>query len=161
MKDYKFINDLKSGKFALMVKEEMTGEILNNSQEVFNVMRPIFGNTDVEMMYCIFLDSRNRVRSIELTSEGTLNASYVYPREIIKRALAVKAAAVIMVHNHPSGDPKPSPEDKAITKVMCVACRSVGITLHEHLICGNDTLYSFADHGEIARISRDYNQFMS
>ena len=161
MKNYNFLNDLRSGKFADMVKEEIKGETLNTSLEVFNVMKPLFGkNTDVESMYCIFLNAKNRVVSIELVSEGTLTAASVYPREIVKRALAAKAASIIMVHNHPSGDPAPSPDDSAMTLRMVVAMTSIGITLHEHLIVGASTFFSFADQGFIASFRRRYAEFL-
>ena len=160
-KNYDFLEDLKSGRFADMVKEEIKGEILGNSKEVFNVMKPLYGkNEDKEIMYCIFMNSKNRVLSIEIVSEGTLGAAMIYPREVIKRALEVGAAAFIMVHNHPSGDPAPSPEDKTLTFRMLVAARSVGITIHEHMIVGS-TFFSFADTGIMARFNQQYEKLCS
>jgi len=158
-KDYQFLNDLKSGKFADMVKEEIKGEILGNSKEVFNVMKPIFGkDADQEFMYCIFLNAKNRVISIEMVSEGSLTSAMVYPREIIKRALQRKAAAFIMIHNHPSGDPLPSPEDKRLTFQMVVAAESMGITIHEHIVVGSDKYYSFADMGLMLEFGIKYKK---
>lgn len=152
-----FLNDLKSGVFADMVRETMEGEVLTHSKEVYSVMRPLFGkNADTEMMYCIFLNSKNRVLSIELTSEGSMTAAAVYPREIIKRALKRKAAAFLMIHNHPSGDPAPSAEDNVVTFRMVVATRSMGIQLHDHMVIGNDKYYSYADNGAIEKFTRKY-----
>ena len=161
-KNYDFLNDLKSGKFADMVKEEVKGEILQDSKEVFNVMRPLYGkNEDKEIMYCIFMNSKNRVLSIEIVSEGTLAAAVIYPREVIKRALQVKAAAMIMIHNHPSGDPAPSPEDKTLTFRMMVAAKSMGITIHEHMVIGAETYFSFGDNGIMARFNQQYERLCS
>ncbi len=162
MKNYEFLNDLKSGKFADMVKEEMKGEILNNSKEVFNVMRPLFGKgADTESMYCVFMNAKNKVISIELICEGTLSASPVYPREIIKRALKAKAAAILMVHNHPSGDPAPSPEDNKLTFTMVIAASSMGMTLHEHIIIGENKYFSYADMGMMHDYTTKYKKFIS
>ena len=160
-KNYEFLQDLKSGVFANMVKEEIKGEILQNSKEVFNVMKPLYGkNEDKEIMYCIFMNAKNRVLSIEIVSEGTLGAAVIYPREVIKRGLELKAAAMIMIHNHPSGDPAPSPEDKALTFRMLVAARSMGIELHEHMIIGS-TYFSFADNMIMARFNQQYERLCS
>ena len=159
--EYDFLNDLKSGKIASMIKEEIKGEALQSSIETFNVMKPIFGvNADTEIMYCIFLNAKNRIISIEAVTEGSLSAAVVYPREIIKRALKARAAAFIMVHNHPSGDPAPSPEDKAITFSMFLAARSIGITLHEHMIIGSGLKYfSFADNMLMMKFKQRYETF--
>ncbi|MCK7513883.1 MAG: Mov34/MPN/PAD-1 family protein [Desulfobacterales bacterium] len=101
--------------------------------------------------WLIFLDSKNRVIALETLSEGTLTASSVYPREVIRAALQHHAAALIFAHNHPSGEPRPSAEDLAITRQLVFAGRIMGITVHEHLIIGDNRYFSFADEGHIAR----------
>ncbi len=160
-KDYDFLNDLKSGKLASMVKDQVKGETLQNSKEVFNVMRPLFGkDTDVETMYCIFMNAKNQVVSIEMVSEGTLSAAMIYPREVIKRALKARAAAFLMIHNHPSGDPAPSPEDKALTYRMLIAARSIGLDLHDHMIVGGSKYFSFADNMIISRFNQKYEMLI-
>lgn len=163
MKKYDtFLDDLKTGVFANMVKETMEGELLNHSKEVYNVMKPLFGkNPDTEMMYCIFMSSKNQVLSIELASEGSITSAAVYPREVIKRAFAAKAAVFLMVHNHPSGDPAPSPEDDKLTFQMVIAAKSVGLSFHEHLIIGNDKYYSYADTGLMSRFSQRFAQLIA
>jgi DNA repair protein RadC len=103
-----FWDDLKSGKFASMVRESSQGKYLYSSIDVFNVMKPIFAEKDdIECMYCIFMTSKNKVIAIEKMSEGTINHSVFYPREIIKRIIQLKAVLVVLLHNHPSGDPEP------------------------------------------------------
>ena len=82
---------------------------------------------------------------------GTITAAAVYPREIIKAVLRNQAAAVIAVHNHPSGEPEPSPEDIALTFQIMIALNAIGVTLHDHTIIGNSSHFSMADNGFIAR----------
>ena len=101
----------------------------------------------------IYLDAKNRVIAAETLFTGTITASAVYPREVVAAALAHRAAAVIFAHNHPSGDPAPSPDDMAITRRLAQACGLMGITVHEHLIIGTEGYFSFADHGHMATIN--------
>lgn len=105
-----------------------------------------------ECFLAVYLDAKNRVIAQETLFEGTLNASAVYPREVILAALRRGAAALIFAHNHPSGDPRPSVEDLEITRRLVYAADLMGITVHEHLIIGKGRVFSFADEGHIARI---------
>jgi DNA repair protein RadC len=152
MEKKQFWAALKSGEFASMVKESSKGKQLFSPKDVFNVMKPIFAEKDdVESMYCIFLNTKNRVLAIEKMFEGTINHSMVYPREIIKLVLLLKATAVIMTHNHPTGDPEPSSEDKKVTMNMGIALLSINAKLHDHIIVG-DSYYSMADSGIIEKV---------
>ncbi|MGA6925283.1 MAG: DNA repair protein RadC, partial [Desulfosarcina sp.] len=108
-----------------------------------------------ECFVAIYLDAKNRVITDETLFTGTVTASAVYPREVVKAALAHTAAAVIFAHNHPSGDPTPSPDDMAITRRLVSACAVMGITVHEHLIVGSEGYFSFADHGHMAQLNTD------
>ncbi len=130
---------------------------VNNSKELFDFLYHTIRDKSREYFKIIFLDSKNRVISTENHSAGTLTASSVYPREVVQAALSHKAAALIFAHNHPSGDPKPSAEDIAITRQLVFAGRVMGITIHEHIIIGDNCYYSFADHGQIARMNSEYN----
>ena len=157
MEKSKFWTNLISGRFASMVKESSKGKSLSSSLDVFNVMKPMFAQIDdVERMYCIFLDAKNRVIGIEKVSEGTINHAAVYPREIVKRLIANKATAAVLVHNHPSGDPEPSPEDRHLTVRIIMALFSIEAHLHDHVIVG-DTHYSMADAGFVKSISDRVN----
>ncbi len=112
MTENTFWRDLTSGKFAQMVRDEARGEQLNNSREVYNVMKPLFAqNDDVETFFCLFLNGRNRIISIEKMFAGSISSAAIYPREIVKRVIALKACAVVMAHNHPSGSTDPSNDD--------------------------------------------------
>ncbi len=132
-------------------------DALNNSKELFEYLNHSIRDKDRECFNVVFLDAKNKVIATETLFEGTLTASSVYPREVVLAALNHHAAALIFAHNHPSGDPKPSQEDVAITRQLVFACRVVGITVHEHLIIGNNRYFSFADDGDISRMNREYD----
>lgn len=151
-----FWRDLKSGRFASMIKESAKGKSLMRSSDVFNVMRPmILAHDDVECLYCIFLNAKNRVLAIEKMFSGTICQSAVYPREIVKRMLQLKSAAIVIVHNHPSEDPEPSEADFLITKKILIAASVIQATLHEHVIIGGQNYYSFADNGQMDTMRRE------
>jgi DNA repair protein RadC len=91
-----------------------------------------------EQFRILFLDKRNQLIADEVQQEGTVDHTPAYPREIIKRALELSATAIILVHNHPSGDPTPSAADIAMTKQIASAGKPLGVTLHDHIIVGKD-----------------------
>ena len=156
-----FWEDLKSGHFVSMVKEASHGQILSNSQEVYNVMKPLFAEKDdVEAVYCIFLNAKNRILAIEKVFSGSISASAIYPRELIKRILALNSSAIVMVHNHPSGCVEPSAEDKAITVKTAMALISIDATLHDHIIIG-DGFHSMADSGLLNTVKSKFNNLLS
>ena len=156
-----FWKDLKSGHFVSMVKEASQGQTLSNSQQVFNVMKPLFAeNDDVEAVYCIFLNAKNRILAIEKMFTGTISASAIYPRELIKRILALKSSAIVLTHNHPSGCLVPSAEDKAITIKVAIALISIDATLHDHIIIG-DGFHSMADSGLLNTVKSKFNNLLS
>ena len=126
---------------------------LTNSRELFDYLNHTIRDKKRECFLAIYLDAKNRVIADETLFTGTISASAVYPREVVGAALAHAAAAVIFAHNHPSGDPAPSPDDMAITRRLAQACGVMGITVHEHLIIGSEGYFSFADHGHMARIN--------
>ena len=156
-----FWDDLKSGLFASMVKESSKGKYLYSSEDVFNVMKPIFAEKDdIERLYCIFMNIKNRVISIEKMFDGTINYSMVYPREIIKRVIQLKSTAVIMVHNHLSGNPEPSTEDMKVTMNIGIALLSINAELHDHIIIG-DRYYSMADAGILETVKNRMRDLIS
>lgn len=154
-----FWDNLKSGKFASMVRESSQGKYLYSSIEVFHVMKPVFAEKDdVECMYCIFLNTKNKVMAIEKLTEGTINHSVLYPREIVKRVIQLKAASIILLHNHPSGDPEPSQQDEKITMRIGLSLSSIDAQLLDHIIIG-DNYYSMADNGYIMKIGDRVKEF--
>lgn len=130
---------------------------LKNAAQLFDFLKQHIRDRRVECFEAIFLDAKNRVIASQTLFSGTLTASAVYPREVIRSALACDAAAIIFAHNHPSGDPTPSQEDLAITRQLVFACRPMGITVHEHIIIGAQGYVSFADQGLIAAMNREYD----
>jgi len=109
-----------------------------------------------EIFKAIFLDAAHAVIDTQTLSEGTLTSNTVYPRELIKLALEQHAAALVIAHNHPSGNLKPSADDLSLTRHLLRACRLVNINLLDHLIIGADaTTFSFADHGLMASLREE------
>jgi DNA repair protein RadC len=158
MTENTFWRDLTSGKFAQMVRDEARGEQLNNSREVYNVMKPLFAeNDDVETFFCLFLNGRNRIISIEKMFAGSISSAAIYPREIVKRVIALKACAVVMAHNHPSGSTDPSNDDRRITKMIAMALATIDVQLLDHLIIG-DGYHSMADRGLIKEIKEEFKK---
>jgi len=89
---------------------------------------------------------------------GTLTGSAVYPRDIMTLALEKSAAAIVFVHNHPSGDPTPSPEDRQLTRQLVWAAKLLTIQVLDHIVIGHNTYYSFADEGLVKRFANEYDQ---
>jgi DNA repair protein RadC len=100
-----------------------------------------------EQFRVLFLDNRNQLILDEVMNHGTINQAPVYPREVVRRALELSATSVILVHNHPSGDPTPSRADIDITRQVVEAGRALGIGVHDHLIVGRDGVVSFKSKG--------------
>ena len=129
---------------------------INNSKALVAYLTANMRDKHRECFKVVYLDAKNRVLGTETLFRGTLTASSVYPREVVRAALDHHAAALIFAHNHPSGDPQPSKEDMAITKQLVFACRVMGITVHEHVIIGQGTYFSFADQGYLKQIDQEY-----
>ncbi|HMQ42625.1 MAG TPA: DNA repair protein RadC [Paracoccus sp. (in: a-proteobacteria)] len=103
----------------------------------------------IERFHVLYLDRKNRIISDELLSTGTVDHVPVYPREVIKRALMLNASALILIHNHPSGDPEPSDADIAMTKEVQKACAALGLVLHDHIITGAGREVSLRGRGDL------------
>ena len=143
-----FLIELKTGRFAQMVSENLPGEKVSNTRELFNVLKPIFAaDKDREKMYCIFFNADQRIIQIDCLAEGTITGCSIYPREILKKVFEYGAVSVIFAHNHPSGNILPSAEDINITKQLFSACYFVNVSLIDHLIIGRNNYYSFRNTG--------------
>ena len=94
----------------------------------------------------VFLDTRHHVLAVEEMFQGTLNSATVFPREIVRRALQLNAAALVAVHNHPSGNPSPSPDYRQVTRELQRACGLLDISLLDHIVIGGNDCFSFAEH---------------
>ncbi len=143
------------------LRQRLVGRtFLHSSTEVRDYLIHSMRDLTREILTVIFLDSSHAVLTTEVLAEGTINVNTIYPREIVKRALELNAAALIVAHNHPSGSLKPSPQDLHLTRTLALLCSMMHITLLDHFIIG-DGAYSFADNGVMASIQDDNGRVMS
>ena len=132
------------------LKEQIIGEeFIHSSENVLDYLRHNLRDRGREVFLVVLLNGRNQVLDIVELFEGTLNTSAVYPREVIKQILEKDAAAVIFVHNHPSGNPNPSKDDQNLTLKLKAACSTIDVQLHDHLIIAGNNFTSMADKGMI------------
>ncbi|MDO8577063.1 MAG: DNA repair protein RadC [Candidatus Daviesbacteria bacterium] len=130
-------------------KEKISPKILlNSSKLVFEYLKMKIGNKKEEHFMILYFDTRNKLINEEI-SIGTLNASLVHPREVFKKAIMDNTAQIIIAHNHPSGDFKPSEEDISTTKRLVEAGKLVGISIIDHLIITSDKYFSFKENSII------------
>jgi DNA repair protein RadC len=118
-----------------LAREEVAERpVIGSWDKLLGYCRATMAREQVEQFRLLFLDRKNRLIADELQQTGTVDHTPVYPREVVKRALALGASAIIMVHNHPSGDPTPSKGDIEMTREVAGACEKLGIALHDHVI---------------------------
>ncbi|MHB1676020.1 MAG: RadC family protein [Sulfuriferula sp.] len=130
-----------------LAEQMQQADALNSPTAVRNYLRLALAGRAHEVFCGVFLDSQNRVLAVEELFHGTLAQASVYPREVIKRALAHNAAGLILAHNHPSGVAEPSRADESLTSTLKTALALVDVRVLDHFIIGNDTITSFAERG--------------
>jgi DNA repair protein RadC len=123
--------------------------VFRSPKDVASYFIPILRGVKQERFYIVLLNSSNRITRIKLITEGTLNASLVHPREVFRFAITETAAAIILIHNHPSGNPTPSTEDINMTKKLIEASKYIDIPILDHLIIAGDKFTSFSQLGLI------------
>jgi DNA repair protein RadC len=128
------------------------GAVFSRSADVFAHFHQRLQDKKKECFFIMLLDSKNRVMKEEKISEGTLTSALVHPREAFTPAIRESAASIIIVHNHPSGDPTPSREDEDITARLNEGGRLLGISVLDHIIIGQGRYYSFADQGRLQKV---------
>ena len=121
------------------------GKPIKSSRDVFKYAAPKIAEFDKEYFMVLHLDSRNKILRDEIISIGTLNSSLVHPREVFKSAIKESANSIILVHNHPSGDPTPSAEDLIITEKLMGAGKLLDLEVLDHVIIGKKKFWSFKD----------------
>jgi DNA repair protein RadC len=126
-------------------KRMRKGDPFLQSTQVYDHFRLTLGAAKQESFCTLILDNKHRLIKVQLISLGTLNQSLVHPREVFAPAIELRAAAIILVHNHPSGDPVPSNQDLEIANRLSGVGDLVGIKVLDHVIIGNDKYYSFVD----------------
>ena len=122
---------------------------LTNAESVHELFRELAEDLDREAVWVVCLATDGRPVCLSQVSLGTLDASLLHPREIMKTALLSNARSIILVHNHPSGDPKPSADDRAVTARIKAAAETIGLELLDHVIIGDGCYFSFRDGGEL------------
>lgn len=132
-----------------------------SSRAVFDYLFHSMRDLNREVFKTLFLNRKNELVFDEDMFLGTLTGSAVYPREIMTLALEKKAAALVFVHNHPSGDPTPSAEDRRLTRDLVWSAKLLMIQVLDHIVIGQGTYYSFADEGLIKRFANEYDQKFS
>jgi len=121
--------------------------VIKSPKDVANLLLEDMRYLDREHFKAVLLNSKNHVLAVDLVSIGSLNASLVHPRELFKRAIVKSAAGIILVHNHPSGDPQPSEEDKLVTHRIVEAGEIIGIDVLDHIIIGDGKFVSLREKG--------------
>jgi DNA repair protein RadC len=121
--------------------------VLSSWDALLDYCHTTMAHRETEQFRVLYLDRKNVMIADEEQSKGTVDHVPVYPREVAKRALELNASALILVHNHPSGDPTPSQSDISMTDQVNAACGTLGITLHDHLIIGKSREISFRGEG--------------
>lgn len=125
--------------------EAMARPAVSNWQALLDYCRAAMQHEGIEQFRILFLDRKNQVIADEVQQRGTVDHTPVYPREVVRRALELDAAALILVHNHPSGDPTPSRADIEMTRAVRDAAAALGIALHDHLVIGRNGHVSFRE----------------
>jgi DNA repair protein RadC len=129
--------------------EVLERPVLSSWQSVLDYCRAAMGFEAKEQFRILFLDNRNQIIADEVQQEGTVDHTPVYVREVVKRALELSATALVLVHNHPSGDPTPSRADIKMTKQIVAAAKPLGVVIHDHIIVGKQGHTSFRGLGLI------------
>ena len=137
------LKTVQAAAIRLARSEVIARPILGNWDVLMDYLNAVMAREAVEQFRVLFLDTRNRLLADEAQGRGTVNHTPVYPREVVKRALELQATAVILVHNHPSGDPAPSNDDIMMTREVKSALSALSIQLHDHVIVGNGRWFSF------------------
>lgn len=133
----------------ILVTRHAPGQTLNSPCETREYLMHALAGLEHEVFAAIFLDNRHRILAFEILFQGTLNSTAVYPREVVKRALAHNAAAIVYAHNHPSGVAEPSRADELLTQRLKEALGLVDVRTIDHIVVGAGETVSFAERGLI------------
>lgn len=153
--EFKFIGDnavaaikmVQAAALALMRENIMAKPVIGSWQAILDYCRASMAYNQTEQFRILFLDRKNILIADEIQQKGTIDHTPVYPREVIKRALALQASAIILVHNHPSGDPTPSRDDITMTRNIVDAAKKLGLVVHDHIVVGKKGIASFKTLG--------------
>jgi DNA repair protein RadC len=138
---------LRSAMLHALRREALQAPVLGDSTAVMDYLFAAMAHEPVEQLRILYLNTRNHLLLDETVIEGSVNIAPIYPREIVRRALEVGATALILAHNHPSGDPRPSSEDIRVTRLVAAAGEALDIKLHDHVIVARSGWISFRAAG--------------
>ncbi|HEY9520952.1 MAG TPA: DNA repair protein RadC, partial [Methyloceanibacter sp.] len=140
---------VRAAALRLVRGEVLERPVLASWSQVLDYCRASMGFEAKEQFRILFLDKRNQIIADEVQQKGTVDHTPVYVREVVKRALELSATAIVLVHNHPSGDPTPSRADIEMTKQIVSSAKNLGIVVHDHIIVGKQGHASFRGLGLI------------
>ncbi len=138
-----------TGSLRLLKQNAFKGHVISGWDKLLDYCQAAMGREKIEQFRLLFLNNKNILIADEIQQYGTIDHTPLYPREVIKRALELHATSIIMVHNHPSGDPTPSDDDIAMTRKIKDAGSKLAISLHDHIIIGHGSYISFKSKGLI------------
>ncbi len=141
------LKTVQAAALRLVRAEVVEQPLLSNWNRLLEYLNAAIAREPVEQFRVLYLDTRNRLLADEAQARGTVNHTPVYPREVVKRAIELHATAMILVHNHPSGDPSPSAADVEMTRDVQRAAAAMSVLLHDHIIVGNGRWTSFRQEG--------------
>lgn len=142
-----FLGTIRGAILHSLRAEALRGPVLGNSKAVIDYLFASMAHEPVEQLRVLYLNSKNRLLRDETVVEGSINVAPIYPREIVRRSLEVGATALILAHNHPSGDPRPSSEDLRVTRLVSAAAGALDIRLHDHVVVARSGWTSFSAAG--------------
>lgn len=131
---------------------------VESAEDILKLLYQEMRDLDQEVFKIILLNGQNHVLKISDAAMGTLTTAKIYPREVVKLAIRHSAAALVFVHNHPSGIAQPSEDDKQITRDLVHTCSLMGMKVHDHIIIGDNSKFSFADSGLIERYEAELDR---
>jgi DNA repair protein RadC len=134
---------IQAGALRMMRQDLATQPVLSTWDRLTDYLMAAMGHERTEQFRVLFLDGRNRLLADEVQGTGTINHAPAYPREVVRRCLELHATAVVLAHNHPSGEPTPSREDVALTTQIAQAAATMGISVHDHIVIGRGKFLSF------------------
>jgi DNA repair protein RadC len=141
------LRTIHAAALRMMQEQVVDRPVVGNWKQLESYLRAAMGREKTEQFRVLYLNHKNRLIADEVLQRGTVDHTPVYPREVVKRALELGATALIMVHNHPSGDPKPSQADVAMTREVEEAGSKLGIVLHDHVVVSGGSSFSFRAMG--------------
>lgn len=144
-------------KFKVFEKPTISKHTMRSSKEVFEYLKQ-YSKADRELFIVIYLNAKNYIIDDEIHAAGQVDSSGVFPKQVFRNALIHNASALIVAHNHPSGDPEPSIQDAEITKQLVKCGLILDCKILDHIIIGDTKFYSFADAGLIGDTERQFNE---